>query len=144
MAASFTILGSYRTSQLVGGSSVQPVQAFQVTTKPHDIYFEFRRPIGQLQRLTQEERDAEIAGVAEQLAKRLEAVRVEPHVTDVSYSQTTTPSGQLADTITVYVESTSGESDGTVAVPLANVGPGEYTTSRIHAEVRALDAAEAL
>lgn len=144
MASNYKILGSSNGTELQGGNTVVPVQDFAVQTKPSGIYFEFRRPVSQLQKLDAAGRAELINSVAEQLAARIEEVMAEPAVTFMTYSQPTNAAGNLLDVMTVYVQSDSGDSQGTVTIPLANIGPGDYTTSRVKAEVAALDAAEAL
>lgn len=144
MASNYTILGSSNGTELQGGNTVVPVQDFAVQTKPSGIYFEFRRPVAQLQKLDLAGRKELINEVADQLATRIEDVMDEPAVTWITYSQPTNAAGQLLDVMTVYVQSDSGDSQGTITVPLANIGPGAYTTSRVNAEVAALNAAEAL
>lgn len=144
MAKNYTILGSANSTEQQGAGAVVPVQEFSVQTKPSSIYFQFRRPVSQLQKLGDSERAALIAAVADQLATRIEAVAAEPSVLTLAYSQPANAAGQLLDVMTIYVQSDSGNSQGTVTVPLANLGPGEYTSSRITAEVAALNAAEAL
>lgn len=144
MAANYTILGSSATTELQGGNTIVPVQEFAVQTKPSGVYFQFRRPTAQLAKLDQEARNELIASVADQLATRIEEVMAEDAVLAITYSQPTNAAGQLLDTMTIYVQSDTGNSQGIVTVPLANIGPGPYTSSRIHAEVSALDAAEGL
>lgn len=144
MASNFTVLGSSNGTELQGGNTVVPVQDFAVQTKPSGIYFEFRRPVSQLQKLDAAGRVALINDVAGQLATRIEEVMSEPAVTWMTYSQPTNAAGQLLDVLTVYVQSDSGNSQGTITIPLADIGPGKYTTSRVNAEVAALNAAEAL
>lgn len=144
MADNYTIQGSANTTEQEGGGVVIPVQEFAVLTKPSNIYFQFRRPIAQLQKLDAGDRKALVASVADQLATRIEDVAAEDNVLTLSYSQPANAAGQLLDVMTIYVASDSGNSQGTVQVPLANVGPGDYTSSRVNAEVAALNAAESL
>lgn len=144
MAANFKIQGSSNTTEQEGGGIVVPVQEFAVLTIPNNIYFQFRRPLSQLQKLSAADRLDLIDSVASQLAGRIEDVAVEDNVLTLSYSQPANAAGQLLDMMTIYVSSDSGNSQGTVQVPLANIGPGDYTSSRVHAEVAALNAAEAL
>jgi hypothetical protein len=144
VAANFRIQGSSNTTEQEGGGVVIPVQEFAVLTIPSNIYFQFRRPISQLQKLNAADRLDLIDSVASQLAGRIEDVADEDNVLTLSYSQPANAAGQLLDVMTIYVASDSGNSQGTVQVPLANIGPGDYTTSRVHAEVTALNAAEAL
>lgn len=144
MAANFKIQGSSNTTEQEGGGIVVPVQEFAVLTIPNNIYFQFRRPLSQLQKLSAADRLDLIDSVASQLAGRIEDVAVEDNVLTLSYSQPANAAGQLLDMMTIYVSSDSGNSQGTVQVPLANIGPGDYTNSRVHAEVAALNAAEAL
>lgn len=155
MAENYDFLGSSNTTQNQGGGPPVPVQQFAIRTHPSPnrsaasadapgVYFQFRRPISQLKTLTAAERKDLIDSVATQLAGRIEAVMEKVNVEDMSYSQPTTRAGQLLDIMTVYVQSDSGNSDGTVDVPLANIGPGAYTSSRIADEVEALNDAESL
>lgn len=154
MAKSYVLLGSSNGTELQGGQVV-PVQEFAVQTVPSanrsdaaqdapGVYFQFRRPVSQLAKLSPDERLALVNSVATQLADRIEAVMSERPVENMLYSQPTNSAGQLLDVMTVYVESDSGNSQGAVTIPLAHIGPGEYTTSRIHAEVAALNDAEGL
>lgn len=144
MAASYTVNGSWNTTELKGGNVVTPVQEFGIITKPSGIYFQFRRPVSQLSKLPTAARSALIADVADQLADRIEAVMKNDNVLDIAYSQPTNAAGQLLDCMTIYVQSDSGNSQGTVVVPLANLGPGAFTSSRIASEVEALNHAEDL
>lgn len=142
MADNYTFAGStLTTEQSPGGPTVQ-VQEFGYYTQPSNIYFQFRRPTSQLQKLSTADRKSLIASVADQLATRIEEVAALDNVETLAYSQPANAAGQLLDIMTVYVESDSGNSDGTVTIPLANIGPGSYTTSRINAEVDALNADE--
>lgn len=144
MAANYTVQGSSTTSELQGGNTVVPVQEFFIVTKPSGVYFQFRRPTSQLGKLSAADRAALIATIADQLSTRIEEVMAEPNVEWISYSQPTNAAGQLLDTMTIYVTSDSGNSQGLVSVPLAEIGPGHYTSSRINAEVDALNQAEGL
>lgn len=144
MADNYTVLGSFNTSELQGGNSIVPVQEFQIQTKPSNVYFQFRRPTSQLAALDAADRKALIASVADQLATRIEEVVALPNVELLAYSQPTNQAGQLVDTITVYVQSDSGNSEGTVNIPMADIGPGTVTTTAINAEVAALNDAEGL
>lgn len=154
MADNFDLLGSTNGSELQGGVVV-PVQEFAIQTRPSagrsdasrdapGVYFQFRRPVAQLAKLDRSERLELIHSIATQLASRIEAVMAEPPVENMVYSQPTNSAGQLLDLMTVYVQSDSGNSQGTVPIPLAHIGPGDYTSSRINAEVDALNAAEGL
>lgn len=144
MATDYTILGSSNSTEQQGSGAVVAVQEFAVQTKPSGIYFEFRRPKSQLAALSDDDRLALIASVADQLATRIEAVAAEPNVLTLAYSQPANAAGQLLDEMTIYVASDSGNSQGTVQVSLADIGPGEVTSKAIKAEVDALNAAEAL
>ena len=142
MASNYTFAGSTLTTEQAPGGPTVPVQEFGYYSQPSNIYFQFRRPTSQLQALSQSDRTALIASVADQLATRIEDVAALPQVETLAYSQPANAAGQLLDIFTVYVSSSSGLSDGQVTIPLANIGPGDYTTSRINAEVSALDADE--
>jgi len=144
MAANYTIVGQWPTTELQGGTNVIAVKEFAVTTKPDGLYFQFRRPQSQLSALSASGQTELIDSVADQLATRIEAVFNLANVTWIDYTQDTNPGGQLLDNMIVYVQSASGNSQGTVTIPLADIGPGDYTTSRVTAEVDALNAAEAL
>lgn len=140
MAANFTVDGSWHTSEVSGGTTITPVQEFAIITKPSGVYFQFRRPETQLAKLSASARAALVASVADQLSTRIEAVRQHDNVIDVGYSQPTSPTGQLLDKLTIYVESSSGQSQGQFAIPMANVGPSQF--GAIANEVDALDAVE--
>ena len=144
MAANFGRVKTWRTTELEGGSSVVPVQEFSTTSNPSGLYFQFRRPESQLAKLSATDRAALVASIADQIAVRMEAALKLHGVTWLAYSQPTNPAGQLLDIITLYVESDSGDSEGQVDVPIANIGPGEYTASRVAAEVEALNDIEGL
>lgn len=144
MATNYTILNQWPSSALQGGSNVVATVEFAVQTKPNSLYFQFRRPKAQLAKLDSAARLAEIDTIADQLAVRIEAVFAEKNVIDIQYSQDTTPAGQISDMEIVYVQSDSGSSVGEVTIPQPNIGPGSYTTSRINAEVEALNDAEGL
>lgn len=141
MAANYTVQGSWHTSEVSGGTTITPVQEFAILTKPSSVYFQFRRPETQLAKLDPAGRAALVASVADQLAVRIEKVATHDNVIGVSYSQPTNVTGMLVDTITVYVESTSGQSQGQFSVPMANIGPSQFKA--INDEVTALDAVEA-
>lgn len=151
----FTGLSSWRTTDLQGGNVVVPVQEFGVYTIPgpdrwYDpnsalgVYFQFRRALSQLAKLSTADRNALISSIGDQLATRIEEVMAKPNVVWMAYSQPTNAGGHLLDTLTIFVQSDSGDSSTTVDVPLANIGPGQYTSSRIDAAVDALNAAEGL
>ena len=144
MAANYAIIGQWPTTELQGGTNVIPVKEFAVTTKPDGLYFQFRRPQSQLGKLDASGQAALVHSVAEQLATRIEDVFNLPAVTWIDYTQDTNPGGQLLDNMIVYVQSDSGNSQGTITIPLAEIGPGTYTTSRVDKEVEALNAAEGL
>jgi hypothetical protein len=143
MAANYTFLNQWPSSALIGGNNVVPTTEFAYQTEPDTIYFQFRRPQSQLVKLAAADRAALANSIADQLATRIEAVYNEANVSDIAYSQGQTAAGQITDLMTIYITTDSGDSQGTVTIPMANIGPGAYTDNAIQTELAALQAVEA-
>lgn len=142
MAANYTVDGSWNTTEIVGGSKAVAAQEFAIITKPSGVYFQFRRPVSQLSKLSSADRAKLVASIADQLSDRIEAVANHAQVDALSYSQPVNAAGQLLDTITIFYESTSGNSQGSFDVPMANIGPSQFKAIDTH--VDRLDATEGL
>jgi hypothetical protein len=110
----FDIQGYTQTSEVRGGNKVVPVREYHVISLPSETYFQFRRD------------KAHYSGAkssAQQFSDRIEAVLANPLVTDVVYSQDTTPGGKLQDTMTTYYANADGTISGSVEQDLAHFGP---------------------
>lgn len=123
----FQIQGYTQTSEVQGGTKVVPVREYHVISLPSETYFQFRRDKPRWQYAK---------SVAGQLSDRIEAVLGNPLVTDVVYSQDTTPGGKLQDTMTTYYATPDGTISGSVEQPLANFGPNA-TMQLVNAEIAA-------
>jgi hypothetical protein len=110
----FDIQGYTQTQEVRGGNKVVPVREYHVLSLPSETYFQFRRD------------KAHYSGAkssAAQFSDRIEAVLADPRVTDVVYSQDTTPGGKLQDTMTTYYSTPDGTISGSVEQDLAHFGP---------------------
>ena len=110
----FQIQGYTQTQEVQGGNKVVPVREYHVLSLPSETYFQFRRD------------KAHYSGAkssAQQFSDRIEAVLADPRVTDVVYSQDTTPGGKLQDTMTTYYATPDGTISGSVEQDLAHFGP---------------------
>lgn len=110
----FEIQGFTQTSEVRGGNKVVPVREYHVLSLPSQTYFQFRRD------------KAHYSGAkssAGQFSDRIEAVLASPLVTDVVYSQDTTPGGKLVDMMTTYYANADGTITGSVEQDLAHFGP---------------------
>lgn len=121
------IQGYTQTSEVRGGNKVVPVREYHVISNPSETYFQFRRD------------KAHYSGAkssAAQFSQRIEAVLADPRVTDVVYSQNTTPGGKLVDWMTTYYSTPDGEISGFVESDLAHFGP-KTTLPQIAEEIAA-------
>jgi hypothetical protein len=120
-----TIQGYTQTSEVQGGNKVVPVREYHVLSDPSGTYFQFRRDKAHYKYAKT---------VAAQLSDRIEAVLANPNVTDVVYSQNTTPGGKLVDWMTTYYATPDGTISGFVESDLAHFGPN-YTGAQIADEI---------
>lgn len=135
MAETFTILGTRKDVEFLGGTTTREVYVSAVQTAPHGVYFESRIDAADF-----------TAARAKEQARGFTIVYALlfdiPGVADVAWTQQETPAGQLQDHIIVYVISTSGNSSGTIDVPYS-----AWTQDHVAALVKKLrdelDAAEA-
>lgn len=110
MADNYTIVGQYPDVEVLGGAKTQDVQKIQVTTLPHNVYFETSLP----------RKYATTANIVNQVngfAIIYEMLFDIPGVAAVSWTQEPNASGLLEDHVIVYVTSTSGESEAQLDFP---------------------------
>lgn len=122
----YEIIARVNTKE-VRGTRLVPVREFQVISLPSETYFEFRRDSSQPGFTSP-------GPAAQQLSDRIEAVLALPNVTDVVWSQNTTPAGQLLDWMTTYYATANGSISGSVESSLAQFGPN-FTKAQIDYEI---------
>lgn len=125
---SFSIISVVNTRE-VRGTKLVPVKEFQVMSLPSETYFEFRRDPSQ-------SGYTDPKPAAKQLSDRIEAVLGLANVTDVVWSQNTTPAGKLVDWMTTYYSTPSGSISGSVESDLAHFGP-TFTKKQVSDEIAA-------
>lgn len=109
----YDVVTQYPTVQFIGGTQTQDVVAVGIVTRGHQVYVEFNIPrnIYSAQ---------EVKNYATGYTGSVEQFFEVPGVTGVAWSQAPNSSGNLIPTLTFTVESTSGLSAATFAVPLAS------------------------
>lgn len=122
MTADYTVLGQYPTTEYLGGTTTRAVTAVQYQTNPNSIYFESRIPDTAL---TTDEVDntGKVNGGA------LEALYGITGVTDVEWTQASTPSGYLKDQIIVYYTTPSENSSGSLTTPFTGITTAKVKTA---------------
>lgn len=132
----YQIVTQYPTVEFLGGTQTRDVIAVGVRTNDHGVYFEFRLPKANYNA-------ANVRNDANGFTIIYEDLFQIDGVTDVEWAQEPTASGQLADHVIVYFESSSGQSSSFIDFLYAT----QFTQGIISAAVgkaRAeLDAAEA-
>ena len=114
MADAYTVVGQYPDTEYLGGTATRAVTAVQYTTKPHGVYFEARIPDAELSTDT-------VDSTGRVDSEALEALYSIDGVTDVEWTQVSTPSGYLDDEIIVYFQTPSGNSSGSVTEPFTGL-----------------------
>jgi hypothetical protein len=109
-------LYAYPTVEFLGGSRTRDVMAVGYATTPHGVPFEVR-----LRKPDYLAGDALAAALAPQTI--IETLFQFEPVADVDWSTVSSPRGALRDEVTIYVTSTSGESQDTLSVPVTELGP---------------------
>jgi hypothetical protein len=118
----YRIIGAVNTRELRGSKMVR-VREYQAEALPSETYFQFRREAGT-------PCFANPRPCAENISARIEGVLANPLVTDVVYSQDTTPGGRLLDLMTTYYSAADGTVEGAVELRLAY-----FTLARVAAAV---------
>lgn len=127
--AAFERLGYSQTQEVQGGNKLVKVREYRRFSLPSETYYQFRRPQGKWDKAT-------IDSVSQQFADRIEGVIAISEVTDVVYSQDTTPGGRLKDMMTTYYQTADARIEGSVESSLAEFGPG-FTGAQVAAEIAA-------
>lgn len=134
MAATYTILGTRPDVEFLGGTLTRNVMVVSVLTRPHNVYFETRIP--------SKEYTAEIAKEnANGFTIVYELLFDIPGVAAVTWAQQVSDTGQLADHVLIYVDSTSGNSSGILNVPYSQFAQ-ELVAPKVSALRGQLDDAE--
>jgi hypothetical protein len=136
MATAFQVLGQREDIEFLGGTQTRAVVAVSATTKPHGVYFETRI-------LRTVYSPAVVKNVAQAWAALIEQTFGIEGVAGLQWSQVPTASGELRDTITVTVESTSGQSSAALDFAFDRLVP-EVIAEPIATLRKQLDDAEAL
>jgi hypothetical protein len=123
--------GFTTTTAVTGGNHVMKVREWHCYSEPSETYFEVRGRITTTQ--------AQIQGIADGISATIEQLLTGADITDVSWSQDVTPSGQLQSVYTVYWRTGDGLKTGFVEVPvgqfnvdhvgiliLEDMGPGTF------------------
>lgn len=136
MAETFDVVGQRPTTEFLGGSETRAAVSIGIRTKPSGIYVEFLVPRSVY--------STEIVNAAALgWATIYETVAALPWVVGVEWSEVPQPSGQLGQTVTITVESTSGNSTDSMDVLVTKLGP-QLHKPQINALHAKLDAIEAL
>ncbi len=101
MATAFIVLGQREDIEFLGGTQTRPVVAVSYQSKPSGVYFEQRI-------LRKVYSPAVVKNVGQAWAALIEQALATAGVAGLAWSQVPTASGELQDTITVTVESDSG------------------------------------
>jgi hypothetical protein len=136
MAAGFTVVGQREDIEFLGGTQTRAVVAVSAVTKPHGVYFETRI-------LRTSYSATVVKNVAQAWAALIEQMFDIDGVAGQQWSQVPTSSGELRDTITVTVESKSGQSSASLDFPFDHLVP-EFVSGPIASLRKQLDDAEAL
>jgi hypothetical protein len=149
MADSYSVLYSYTTEELRGGSQLANVRVIGFQTTPSGVIAETRLDLSLI--------DAtQIQPIVKVLADGIEIVAQNDHVAGVSYLQDVNQAGQLDDFLDITVQSNSGNSTEDMEIRLgdvyalgANAGVPDYNLPGRKAQsigdvVQRLDAIEGL
>lgn len=116
MADTFEFRYAYPTIEFLGGSKRRDVMVVGYVTKPGGYPFEIRIPKALYL-------DGQGSAAALGMATILETIAGLPGVADVDFGQEQAAGGALRDVVTIYVASTSGDSDASLTVPIVQLGP---------------------
>ena len=134
MAYGVVVLGTRPGTEYIGGTQTRPVVIVEARSTPSAIYFECMVP--------QKGFAANLARAAALgYADIYETANALPHVAGVFWSEGPNAVDELETRITFVVESTSGNSEAPLTVPILQLGPHlhEAQIEALHAE---LDATE--
>jgi hypothetical protein len=131
-----TVVTQYPDVELIGGTQTQNVTAVGIVTAPHGVYLEFRIPDSIYNATQVNDYATGYSGTVEQEFSL-------PGVVGVTWGQTANAAGLLVDQLQIYVQSDSGNSQGSVTLPLADIGTDE-SNNQIAALLASLNEAEAL
>jgi hypothetical protein len=135
MADTYQVVVQYPTTEFLGGTNTQAVMAVGITTKPSEIYLEFRIPQKQYTAALVKDYGIGYSGT-------VEAVADIPGIDGMEWQQAPSANGQLIDQMLVTVVSDSGNSSGTFVVPFGKLAPA-FVTPMVKKLVGQLNAAEA-
>lgn len=131
----YQVQTQYPTTEFLGGTQTRDVTAVGITTNGHGVYIEFRIPDNVYSA-------AQVKDYAIGYTGTIEQVFEWPGVGGASWSQVPTPSGELADQITLTVQSDSGNSAANLVTPLGTLSE-QSTAPKVAKLVKALNDAEA-
>lgn len=115
MAGPYTVVSSYSTNQLVGGTRLVPVRVIAFETIPLGIYAEYRVDLSIIDPIAIDSIISVYAGEIERLAERHDVAGM-AYVQDVNRAQ------QLVDFMEITIQSTSGNSTEAVLYPFTVLG----------------------
>lgn len=130
----YTFITAREDIEWLGGSQTRPVMTVSIQTNGHGVYFEYRIPRNLYTKALALKQGIGWTGT-------IESMFTVPGVVDEEYTQIPRPSGQLDDSMIVYVESTSGQSSSSLTVPIGKLAP-EFQAAAIKALRAELDDAE--
>jgi hypothetical protein len=129
---------SYEDVEFLGGNKTREVLVTGIRTKPSGIYVEVRVP----KAIFTKYGAASVNDPAGAWATIFETIARMSHVAGVQWGQES-KNGMLEDVAIVTVESDSGESEATVTVPIAKIGPNVTIpeVAKLNKQLNALEAA---
>jgi hypothetical protein len=133
--ADYTIMTQYPDVDVVGNTQTRDVQVIGVETAGHGVYFEVRIPVEQATTKF-------IHYEANAFTIIYEMLFDITGVSEVQWFQRANNSGQLLDTLRIWVTSTSGASTATLTFPYSQFNQ-DVIAPKVAALVAALDATEA-
>jgi ABC-type polysaccharide transport system permease subunit len=132
MAASFTILGTVPTVELVGSNQTRQVRQITAQALPSQITFSFIVVPGDFI-------PSHVSLIASTIAAALNARAQVPGVVDINVYQDVNGSGQFVNKAAVTVESTSGNSVVEVQIPYGDIFDAAAFTKAVRATRATLD-----
>jgi hypothetical protein len=136
MASWGTVVVQYPGVVFLGGTQTQDVTFVGYSSKPSGVYFEV--PIPQTVYSAKTVSDYGLGYVGS-----IETMLALPGVVGGEWTQTPTPAGELTSNLVVYVQSDSGNSQGSIAVPFGDLEVPAWN-DKIAALRTELNAAEAI
>lgn len=134
MADNYTVVGQRQVTEFLGGSQTRQSIAVGITTKPSNIYLEFRLARADYT-AANVAKDANGYAIIVEMAAGIEGVA------GMEWIEDPTPAGFLVDSFVITVVSTSGDSTAQFTEPYANFTQGDIA-GKVKALRAELDAAE--